>query len=38
MSLAAGDLRSGQAELLAQHVCERTPDGRLDRVPLSVDE
>ena len=34
---AARDLRSGEAEVAAQRVCERAADGRLEAVELAVD-
>jgi hypothetical protein len=38
MSFAAGDLRSGEAEVLAQDLRERAPDRRVEGVRLAVDQ
>src|SRR5712691_13274182 len=31
VTLVAGDLRAGEAEILAQHLSERTPEGDVER-------
>ena len=38
MSFATGDLRAGEAEVLAQDLRERAPDRRIERVSLAVDQ
>jgi hypothetical protein len=38
VSFAAGDLRSGEAEVLAQDLRERAPDRRVEGVRLAVDQ